>query len=71
MSKKDFIALADMIRAANRCAINCHQPEPFGPAAIAELATFCKSQNSSFMRDRWLGYISGENGKNGGAVKAA
>jgi hypothetical protein len=35
------------------------------------LADFCKAQNRNFDRARWLGYIAGENGPNGGKVKRA
>lgn len=38
-------------------------------AVASELADFCKSQNGAFDRDRWLGYIDGTNGPNGGPVK--
>jgi hypothetical protein len=34
------------------------------------LADFCKAQNPNFNRDRWLDYIAGKCGKNGGKVKA-
>lgn len=71
MSKKDFIALADMIRSANQYAAKCGQPAAFSDAAILELVTFCRQQNSNFMKDRWLDYIAGKCGKNGGVVKAA
>jgi hypothetical protein len=64
MSKKDFIALADVIITHNRNKVT------FNPAAIDALADFCLSQNSKFMRGRWLGYIAGENGKGGGKLKA-
>lgn len=64
MSKKDFIALADSIRNHNS-----HSTQPFTPEQLATLAEFCKHQNGNFMRDRWLGYIAGENGKNGGSIK--
>jgi hypothetical protein len=73
MSKKDFIALADEIREHNRVAENAliHTGvpgiTPFRSEHLAMLAAFCKSQNPAFMRDRWLGYIAGTNGKNGGA----
>jgi len=64
MTKKHFIALADSIRWWNR-----DSTEPFTEAQIAHLADFCKAQNGQFNRSRWLGYIAGENGKNGGRVK--
>ena len=74
MSKKHFIELADMIREHNagkrevwganaeRMCFNAEQ--------INALADFCQSQNSAFMRDRWIAYIKGECGKSGGAIKA-
>jgi len=70
MSKKDFIALADTIRNANDYAESCKQPAAFSDAAIMELAHFCRSQNYNFMKDRWLDYIAGRCGKNGGKIAA-
>lgn len=55
MSKKDFIALADEIRH-----------DGLTPEQLDSLASFCKRQNSNFMKDRWLGYIAGTNGPSGG-----
>jgi hypothetical protein len=66
MSKKDFIALADAIREHN--ADYCD--DQFTEAQIDSLANFCRSQNYHFMRDRWLSYIAGECGPNGGTIKA-
>lgn len=65
MSKKHFIALADAIREANSHYSNGDYP--FNKYAIEALAEFCAEQNENFMRERWLGYIAGTNGKNGGA----
>jgi hypothetical protein len=62
MNKKNFIALADTIREQNN-----HSFAPFGEEQIGALADFCQSQNPQFNRERWLGYIAGTNGKNGGA----
>lgn len=64
MTKKHFIALADQIIETNRIFAN----KPFTPTAISTLADFCAAQNPNFNRERWLGYIAGENGKNGGKV---
>lgn len=60
MSKKDFIKLADYIRNSN---------EPFNEYQVARLADFCADGNPRFNRERWLGYIAGTNGKNGGKVQ--
>ena len=76
MSKKDFIALADAIREHNAFAaahpladLGSELNSPFRSSQIEMLANFCRSQNPHFMRDRWLDYIAGKCGKNGGARK--
>lgn len=61
MGKKDFIALADLVRAEGR--------DVFSARAIEALAGFCKRQNPNFNRKRWLAYVYGLGGPNGGAVK--
>lgn len=58
MNKKQLIALANFIRA---------NPGAFSPAAVEKLADFCARENPLFKRDRWLGYIAGRCGPNGGA----
>ena len=67
MTKKQFIALADNIKEHNRCAVN-NGDIPFTSDQIDTLALFCQRQNSRFNRDRWLGYIAGENGPSGGKL---
>lgn len=84
MTKKHFIELADclkkpgMIPAAVERAIG--QPDISDDTveaikqrvlkAIAdELADFCNAQNPNFNRQRWLEYIAGECGPNGGNIK--
>lgn len=66
MTKKNFIALADAIREHNRIAANEPGMTPFRIGQLDSLAEFCHSQNPAFDRPRWLGYIAGTNGKNGG-----
>jgi hypothetical protein len=71
MSKKHFIALADKIKEHNALT-HCGVPiTPFTEDQIDALADFCRSQNSDFNEDRWLDYIAGRCGKNGGAIKQA
>jgi len=62
MTKKHFIALADVIKDAERHAA-------FSLDQKHILASFCAEQNSQFNRVRWLGYIAGTNGLSGGKVK--
>ena len=62
MSKKDFIELADKL-------IQCKN-SPAEEFTVEDLADFCQAQNVNFKRDRWLAYIAGTCGKNGGKVKA-
>lgn len=67
MSKKDFIALADAIKENNRFDGPGTLRGMFSDEQLNVLADFCQSQNSNFKRDRWLSYIAGECGPNGGA----
>lgn len=70
MEKRHFIALADMIREYNSKRIEDNAIEyVFDSLHIKALADFCEAQNPSFKRDRWMAYIAGEVGRNGGKVK--
>ena len=83
MSKKDFIALADLVRefqiyldgwswleeSANHGKMPMVNTERAKIELKSRLADFCKQQNPEFKRDRWIGYIAGTNGPSGGAVK--
>jgi len=59
MTKKHFVALADMIRL---------NPNDWLDWQKDMLASFCQAQNSRFNRERWLNYIAGNCGPNGGKV---
>lgn len=63
MSKKHFIALANTIREFNSYNRNA----PFTQEQIIALALFSKRQNSNFNMQRWLNFIAGACGPNGGA----
>lgn len=67
MSKKDFIALANAIKWHNQDTSLSENPQPFTPVQILTIAHFCQSQNPNFNRERWLDYIAGKCGPNGGA----
>lgn len=62
MTKKHFIALADALRPVQDMGL-------LSDEALDAIIDFCKAQNSEFKADRWLGYLDGECGKNGGKVK--
>jgi hypothetical protein len=66
MSKKDFIALADVVRRMDASAGN--KKIDIG-TVTGFLADFCQGQNCNFKRDRWMDYIAGKCGPNGGKVK--
>ena len=68
MSKKQFVALADSIREHNRLA-KFNAEHAFADDQLAALARFCASENPRFKRERWLDYIAGECGPNGGRVR--
>jgi hypothetical protein len=63
MSKKHFVQLADAVRN-----LSTHDDgETVNLSAVVQsLADFCASQNPAFNRSRWLAYIAGECGPNGG-----
>ena len=67
MTKKHFISLADYIR--NFQGRWGGSGEEFNEMQLNTLADFCSSTNPRFNRERWLGYIHGECGSNGGKVK--
>ena len=74
MTKKHFIALADKIREHNSFCTS-HEWKAMDPAnrftteQLNTLADFCAAQNPQFNRERWLDYIAGKVGPNGGRVK--
>jgi hypothetical protein len=68
VSKKHFIALADMIIRYNRPP--CYHGQPFTEDQLKALASFCSDQNSRFDYQRWISYINGECGPNGGKANA-
>ncbi len=70
MSKQDFVALADSIRQHNVRAKEPHWDKTkLTEDQIDMLADFCARQNPAFKRERWMDYIAGWCGKNGGKVK--
>ena len=76
MTKKHFIELADMVRETE--PINLKQKDSRATAEHRQwelmrdaLANFCQSQNAQFKRERWLAYVRGECGPNGGTIKKA
>lgn len=71
MSKKDFIALADMIRYHNANVFDPNGTMKFNERHLIALAEWCREQNPRFLRERWLDYIAGKCGPNGGTIKKA
>jgi hypothetical protein len=68
MTKKHLVALADSIREHNRVA-KFNGETVFTANQLATLARFCASENPRFKRERWLDYIAGHCGPNGGRVR--
>lgn len=79
MTKADFIALADTTRATRpepSKTVNGTQIFAGAQAAKLEqwnatrdaLADMCAKSNPAFKRGRWLDYIAGKVGPNGGKV---
>ena len=72
MTKQHFIALAGSIRAYNSHAFpagtNIVSPLKFTHTQINALADFCAAQNPAFNRERWLAYVAGDCGPDGGKL---
>lgn len=68
MSKKDFTAIADGIKEHNR--INGRYSD-FEEDQLEALMDVFKKIDPASDRERWLNYIAGTHGPNGGAVKKA
>lgn len=69
MSKKDFIALADALRAekpGTNWDPNKMVQWELDAKAIADVR---QASNPAFNRERWMNYVNGECGPNGGAIK--
>lgn len=64
MTKKHFIALADSLKDST----TGRDREAFTQSQIEHLADFFTKEFPKFNRERWIAYIKGECGKNGGKV---
>jgi hypothetical protein len=62
MTKKHFIALADLIREHNEQ----FPDDRFTSNQLESLHRFCRRENWAFNADRWDSYIRGECGPSGG-----
>lgn len=66
MTKKDFIALADMMRATMPSEMNNPRAYDQWITDREALANVCADSNEAFNRSIWVGYVMGKNGPNGG-----
>ena len=67
MTKKHFIALADALRAEKPGTNWDPNKMVQWELDVKAIANVCAAHNPNFNRERWLGYIAGTNGPNGGA----
>jgi len=70
MTKQDFIALADTLKAVRASYSPSWDPNLFRACDdhIKALANDFEQRYPAFDRARWLGYIKGENGRSGGSI---
>ena len=66
MTKKHFIEIADAIIEHNKF----EKASPFLGSQLGTLADAFKRINPAFKKERWLDYIAGECGPNGGIREA-
>jgi len=69
MSKKHFIALADVMRAFLETNAGREMDVESQGVLLQHIANFCSDQNGRFDRNRWFDYIAGKCGHSGGAGK--
>lgn len=62
MTKKHFIALADALRQYRK---NGTLPD----VIVNVLGSFCQEVNPRFKMERWIEYLDGKCGPNGGKIK--
>ena len=62
MTKKHFIALAEAMRLEFPVTTDSAAAVDMYLRLERRIADFCDAQNKNFDRNRWLGYIRGENG---------
>lgn len=70
MTKKHFIALADAFRSEKPGENWDPNKRVQWELDVKAVANVCAQFNPRFNRERWLGYIAGTNGKNGGEVQS-
>lgn len=71
MTKKHFIKLADAIRATKPTweADGSDVPALLQwNRTVRSVAAFCEAQNPRFNRERWINYVNGTCGPNGGKI---
>lgn len=64
MNKKNLILLAEMIKDHNKPSLR----DPFTQDHLNMLAAFCAKTNPNFNRERWMDFIKGRCGPNGGEI---
>lgn len=71
MTRKDFIALANVLRQTEPQSYHYNwEPKHIQWEKDRDsIASFLQSHNPNFNRSRWLAYIAGETGSRGGKVK--
>lgn len=69
MTKQHFIALADALRLTEPTDTAGATEYQQWKCTVAAIADVCARQNPRFNRERWLDYINGECGPNGGKRK--
>lgn len=68
MTKKHFIEMADRLRGTRPGETYSADWDQWKRDVLA-MAAFCRSQNAAFKKERWLDYIEGKCGPNGGKIK--
>jgi hypothetical protein len=69
MSKRDFVALADSLRAEKPGENWNPNKQVQWELDVKAVADVCARSNPRFMRERWMDYVNGLCGPNGGSLR--
>ena len=67
MQKRHFITLANKLKGMHPSCSPVFDDIGAWHALVDSLADWCQSENPRFNRERWISYINGECGPNGGS----
>jgi hypothetical protein len=63
ITKKELIAIGGFMKE------KVGTPDQFTIQQVHDMATFLRTRNQRFDRAKWIGFVTGANGPNGGKIR--